>query len=463
MVDKYKKILNKISLEEFVEEVQNQVNAKFDAESLSQIDKGRIEKVAEEVYTHPIYSTKRIVTGLSKALRDVGKTIIKAEKIVEGYYIGSQDQINPRKETEPSRQSVILFDDENEELVEVTVFGHGALRIIDDLKTSEKGEFVFGKKYRMYCKIYEAHGTYTGVYMKELDNVMDVEKFYTFLKTNALQPSEITRDNLYKTVIITSDIRYVSPLEIRGEDKSQPQKDLVVGGEVQYDTVTGLPIKVYPIVDIGYYPLVSGRLDEHPEQPSFTARVKLWREDVIEGDDEEKNYTELMFYPQRLGQIRVSIDGLNDLLVKDNILECPPTEQVEIFSDEVLQREIIAVGKVSQFNKDNKGQPINWVKINTVLLIDNKKMEDSLEGVTVEPVTDSVVEEIISSGDYDNLGDDKLKELRAILSDSSVAMLGETNYDELKQTGRLEKIEWLDDSYRTIINDLLKEEGRFSL
>jgi len=463
MVDKYKMILKEIELEDFVEEIRKQVEAKIDAETQTQIEDGKIEAVAEDVYTHQIYSGKRVVMGLNKALRDIRKTIIKAEKIIEGYYVGSQDQINPRKETEPSRQSVILYDAKAKELLEATVFGHGGYAIIDDAKSSEKGSFIFGRKYRLYCKIYEKYGTYTGVYMQELPNKIDAEKFYAFLESIALHPSELTREHLYKTIVISSEIRYAAPLEIRGEDKSQPKKDLVIGGETQYDTTTGLAIKVHPIIDIGNYPLASGRLDDNPSLPSFTGRIKLWREDTAEGDEDIKNYTELMFYPQRLGQTRVSLAGLNELIVDDNILECPPEEQLEIFSDEVLQREILAVGKLSQFNKDNKNQPINWVKINTILMIDNKEMNDSLEDISVDPVTNSVVDDVIYSGNYGDLGDDKLNELRAILSDTSVTMIGETNYDELLKTGRLDKIEWLDDSYRSIVNDLLKEEGRYSL
>jgi len=438
-MDKYKNLLKEVELEELIAEVTTSIKDKFDENALAQIDEKKIKKICKEVY----------------------------EQIIEGYFIGGQDQINPRKEEEPSRQTIILWDDKAGKLEEITVFGHGATEIVDEKKTSSKGEFVFGNKYRMYCTIYEAFGTYTGNYMEKLKGKFSLIKFHDFLTKTAVQTSELSIEDLYKVVVISSPIKYSIPLEIKGEDKSKPMKELVINGKVKYDDKTGLPIMVHEIVELGKYPIATNRLDDRPDLPCFTARVKLWREEVEEVDDfdeaevEMQNYTEVIFYPQRLGQTRVSIDELKELIFTNKILTLPPEEQFEIFSDEVLEKEILTIGKISQFNKDKK-QPINWVKINGMLVVEDKEMIDSFEELKLTEITSETITESIEDVEYEG-SDEKLMQLKAILTSDSVLMLGETNYDELKQAGRLDVVEWIDDSYRDIVNSVLKKEGRFSL
>lgn len=467
-MDKYKNLLKDTELEELIAEVTASMKDKFDENALAQIDDKKIKKICKEVYDHSVYSQKKFVMGINKAVRDIRKTIIKADKIYEGFYIGGQDQINPRKEEEPSRQTIILWDDKAGKLEEITVFGHGATEIIDGKKTSSKGEFVFGTKYKMYCTIYPAFGTYTGNYMEKLKGKFGLIKFHDFLTKTAVQTSELSIEDLYKVVVVNSPIKYSVPLEIKGEDKSKPKKELVINGNVKYDDKTGLPIMVHEIVELGKYPIATNRLDDRPELPCFTARVKLWREDVDEVDEdfdeteiELQNYTEVIFYPQRLGQTRVSIDELKELIFTNKILTLPPEEQFEIFTDEVMEKEILTIGKISQFNKD-KTQPINWVKINGMFVIDSKEMEDTFEELKLTEITSDIITESIDEIEYDG-SDEKLMQLKAILTSDSVLMLGETNYDELKQAGRLDVIEWIDDSYRDIVNSVLKKEGRFSL
>lgn len=457
-----KKPLNEYKKDTFIKEVKKNLDANLNEKTRSRVDNKNITQVCTDIFEHAVYSKQPISMAINRARRDINKSIIDADIIKEGFYLGGQDQLNPKKEKVAQRQSVIFFDEANDELFEMTVFGHSPNRIVDGKKTQETDAFEFGKKYRMYGKPFEAFGTVTGSFAEEIEGKLDTSVFFDFLERNAISPSELGTEHIYSLVVLSSVITYFENLEILGEDKTKEKITLLDSKKNIILDEDGLPRKGYPITKIGSYPIVTSRLDDEPHVPCFTGRVKLIREEIDEGDDEFKNYAELIFYPQRLGDTHVSMAGLSDILEVDGALEYPAIEQGEMLVDALMNRDVYAVGRLVQYNIDTKDNPIYWAKINTVLMTDNAEMDYSLKNIVVDVITDATIGSS-SSEELVGVSVEHKKDLSELISSNTVKMIGPTNYKELKEAGRLNEFAWISDSYESAINKLLKDDGRFSL
>jgi|GEM_PF-5949090 len=446
-----------VSLETFIGIVSEHVGRKLGENAVKNLGEETIREVATKVYQSPVFATKKMVFAINKVVRDLQKRVIRADLVLEGYFISASDQINPRKEDVPRRQVSYFFDPEEKEIYQVTVFGHTPNFIINGEKTREHGRFVPFKKYKLYCSKNENFDTATANFVEELDDVLEPEVFYNYLKENAITPEDLTREHLYKPVILKATIRYVAGLDIVGEDKSQPKKQLIINGKPQYDD-EGNPIMVYPIATIGTYPVICSRIDEkYPDEANFVGRIKLVRPVDAEETEEDVNYVECVVYPQRLGQTRVCLTGLNELIDGGIVEFKDPELQRVSLSDYLANTEAYFFGRVTQYNKDPT-RNIIWIKVNASFITDNPKCLSKLDGLKVEPfsVEEVTIEPSEKVGEVDE-DDDIIAQIKEVLNSTSVMMLGKTNYKTLKELGRFDHIDGLDDSYEPLVNQILAD------
>lgn len=176
-----------------------------------------------------------------------------------------------------------------------------------------------------------------------------------------IEPSDASN---YRYTVVKGQLRNIAPVPLWDDDVTKPIIQLRNrSNELLFDE-DGNRVMGYPQTIVGYEHLYQKKLDGN--DMLYTMYIRLKDDDYPVEDDEEEVFFEARFNNQYHAVTKVNINFVDFFDDYDDDVE--PEELSELISDYLNGTEVIAVVKLTSYQKDKNNDKLTWIRSNGIYI-----------------------------------------------------------------------------------------------